>query len=71
MWFMLMAWYSLYLLYLGLPVMMETPPEKKLGYVVVTIIVTILVMVVISMIAGMFLTTAHVGGVGVGAAPRF
>jgi hypothetical protein len=39
--------YSLYLLYLGLPILMKSPPEKALGYTVVVIIATIVVMVVI------------------------
>lgn len=34
--------YGLYLFYLGLPLLMETPKEKSLGYVIVVIIVTIL-----------------------------
>lgn len=56
--------YSLYLLYLGLPLMMETPPEKRLGYVAIVVIATIVVMFVVSLIAGLFLTAAHVGGMG-------
>ena len=44
---MLVALYSLYLFYLGLPVLMETPPDKTVGYVVVTILVSIVVSVVI------------------------
>lgn len=58
--------YSLYLLYLGLPVMMDTPPEKRVGYVVTVIIVSIVVMFLISMIAGLFLASAHVGRPGAG-----
>ncbi len=54
--------YSLYLLYLGLPVMMDTPPEKRMGYVAAVIVVSIVVMFIISWIAGMFLASAHVGG---------
>ena len=53
--------YALYLLYLGLPAMMDTPPEKRLGYVVVVIIVSIVVMFIVSLIAGLFLAPAHVG----------
>ncbi len=51
--------YSLYLLYLGLPVMMETPAEKRVGYVAVVVIASIVVMFLISVIAGMFLASAH------------
>jgi hypothetical protein len=57
--------YSLYVLYLGLPAMMDTPPEKKLGYVVTVIIASIVVMVVVSLIAGLVLSSAHVGRMGV------
>jgi hypothetical protein len=39
--------YSLYLFYLGLPLLMETPKEKAVGYVVVVIIVSIVMSVVI------------------------
>ena len=54
--------YSLYLLYLGLPAMMDTPPEKRIGYVAAVIIASIVVMFIVSWIAGMFLASAHVGG---------
>ena len=50
--------YNLYLLYLGLPMMMETPAEKKMAYFVVVIVVSIVVMFVVSFIAGMALATA-------------
>ena len=42
----LLALYSLYLLYLGLPVLMKSPPDKALGYTVVTCITVIVVSVV-------------------------
>ncbi len=58
--------YSLYLLFLGLPAMMDTPPEKRAGYVVVVIIVSIAVMFIISLIARMFVG-GHAGMMG----PRF
>lgn len=35
--------YSLYLLYLGLPVLMKSPADKAVGYTVVVVIVTIIV----------------------------
>jgi hypothetical protein len=53
--------YSLYLLYVGLPELMETPPDKRVGYVVAVIVVSIIVMIIISVVAGLFLTSAHVG----------
>jgi len=42
----LLGLYSLYLLYLGLPVLMKSPPDKALGYTVVTCITVIVVSVV-------------------------
>lgn len=50
--------YNLYLLYLGLPLMMETPPEKRMVYFVVVIVATIVIMFVVSFLAGLALTTA-------------
>jgi small-conductance mechanosensitive channel len=44
--------YGLYLLYLGLPVMMETPKDKLIGYFVVIIIVMIVLYFVVGAIAG-------------------
>lgn len=40
---MIASLYSLYLFYLGLPVLMETPKEKTVGYIIVIIIVSIIV----------------------------
>lgn len=48
----LAALYGLYLFYLGLPALMETPKEKSVGYVIVVIVVTIIVYVVIGTITG-------------------
>jgi Yip1 domain len=42
--------YSLYLLYLGLPILMKTPQDKVLGYFIVTLIVAIVVLGVIGAI---------------------
>lgn len=47
--------YSIYLLYLGLPVLMKSPKEKSLGYTIVVIIVNIIIMVIIGAIAGAFI----------------
>ncbi len=44
--------YGLYIMYLGLPVMMNTPKDKVVGYVIVTVIVTIVVYAVIGAIIG-------------------
>ncbi len=44
--------YGLYILYLGLPVMMETPKEKAIGYLIVAIIVMLIVNLNVGAIAG-------------------
>ena len=46
------AAYSVYLLYLGLPVTMKSPPEKAVGYTVVCIIVGIVLSWIVMAIAG-------------------
>jgi Yip1 domain len=48
--------YSLYLLYLGLPVLMKSPKEKALSYTAVVIIVGIIISVVIGVVAGRFIS---------------
>lgn len=48
---MLISLYSLYVLYLGLPIQMETPPEKSLGYFIATIVVCIIVFILIGIIS--------------------
>jgi hypothetical protein len=47
----LLSLYSLYLFYLGLPVLMETPKDKALGYFIVTILVSIVVFILIGAIS--------------------
>ncbi len=47
--------YSLYLLYLGLPVLMKTPREKAMGYTVVVILAAIILWMIVGAIAGVFL----------------
>lgn len=44
--------YGIYVLYLGLPILMATPDDKRPIYTVAIIIVVVIVMVVISVIAG-------------------
>jgi hypothetical protein len=56
--------YSLYLLYLGLPVLMKSPREKAMGYTVVAIICAIVIFWVIGAIGGMFLSLPTMGGIG-------
>ena len=45
--------YGLYLFYVGLPILMETPKEKVLGYFVVVIVVAVIVSVLIGVFAGL------------------
>jgi hypothetical protein len=44
--------YSFYLLFVGLPILMKTPEDKKVGYFVVTVILGIVVYFIISAIVG-------------------
>jgi hypothetical protein len=48
---MLLSLYSLYLFYLGLPILMETPKDKAMGYFIVTILVSIVVSILIRVIS--------------------
>lgn len=45
--------YGAYLMYLGLPKLMNAPEEKALGYTIVSIIVSIVVVVAIAAVLGM------------------
>jgi hypothetical protein len=47
--------YSLYLLYLGLPVLMKTPLEKAVTYTVVVVLAAIVLFMLTGLIAGRFL----------------
>ncbi|MDQ3223957.1 MAG: YIP1 family protein [Gemmatimonadota bacterium] len=57
----LLGLYSLYLLYLGLPVLMKTPREKAIGYTVVVIVAAIILSMVIGAIASVFLRMPGAG----------
>ncbi|MGA3084780.1 MAG: Yip1 family protein [Thermodesulfobacteriota bacterium] len=48
---MLLSLYSLYLLFLGLPILMDTPKDKAMGYCIVTIVVSIVVFILIGVIS--------------------
>lgn len=48
------AFYTLYLLYLGLPVLMKAPPEKAIAYTAVVVISTIAVMVIVGGVLALF-----------------
>ncbi len=49
---LLAALYGIYLFYLGLPSLMDTPKEKSLRYVIVVIVVTIVFNIAIGVIVG-------------------
>ena len=53
---MILGLYSLYLMYLGLPVLMKSPKEKAMGYTVVVILAAIVLFMVIGLAAGMFVS---------------
>jgi len=55
--------YGIYVLYLGLPILMGTPDDKRPVYTVAILVVVIIVMVVISAVAG---ALAWSGGAGPG-----
>jgi hypothetical protein len=44
--------YGLYIMYIGLPIVLKTPTDKVIGYVVVTLVVTFIVYFIFSVIAG-------------------
>jgi type III secretory pathway component EscS len=53
---MILGLYGLYLLYLGLPVLMESPQEKSLGYTITVIIAAIVIFMVIGVISRAFIS---------------
>jgi len=55
----LAAFYGLYLLYLGLPVLMRSPGDKAVGYTVVTVLCAIVMWIVIGSLSALV-----VGGLG-------
>jgi hypothetical protein len=57
------AIYAIYLYYLGVPVLMKTPQEKVIPYMVVSVVVIIIVSVVIGLILGLLGGAARVGGI--------
>jgi len=45
--------YSAYLMYLGLKIVKETPQDKLIGYVIVTVIIALVMFIVLASIVGM------------------
>jgi len=66
------ALYGLYLLYLGLPVLMRSPPDKSVGYTVVVVICAIVVAILVNVVTGLFVNVLGVrtGGLANLSAPR-
>ena len=54
--------YSIYLLYLGLPHTMKSPPDKAAGYTAVTVVVAIVLGWVIALVSGAIMGRAVLGG---------
>ena len=52
---LLAALYSIYLLYTGLPVLMQSPPDKALGYTAVTVLGGIVIGLVIGLATALFM----------------
>jgi hypothetical protein len=61
---LLVALYSLYVIYLGLPVLMKNPKEKTVVYMIVLILASIISGAVLSMVTSAF--TPSMGGMGMG-----
>ena len=59
----LIGLYGLYLLYIGLPPMMKTPPDKNTGYFVVSLLCVIGVFIVLSVALTAVLTTLLFAGI--------
>lgn len=61
---LLVALYSLYVMYLGLPVLMKNPKEKTIVYMVILIIASIIAGVVLSTVSRAFTPSMGMGGMG-------
>ncbi len=53
--------YGLYLLFIGLPELMDTPKDKAIGYVIVVIVVNVIVYFVVGVIAGAVFVAGKAG----------
>jgi hypothetical protein len=60
----LVAFYALYVMYLGLPVLMKNPKEKTIVYMVVLILASIIAGVVLSAVTSAFMPSMGMGGMG-------
>jgi hypothetical protein len=53
---MILGLYSLYLLYIGIPILMKAPKEKSLGYTVAVVIAAIIIFMIIGWISRAFIS---------------
>jgi hypothetical protein len=51
----LLGLYGIYLLYVGLPLLMRTPPDKALGYTAVVVLAAIVLSIVLAGVLGLFI----------------
>jgi hypothetical protein len=58
--------YSIYLLYLGLPVTMKSAPDKAAGYTAVSVIAAIILFWICALVVGGIIGSSMLGGYGVG-----
>jgi hypothetical protein len=62
--------YSFYLLFVGLPKLMKSPPDKSVGYVVVVIVLGIVISVVAAAIGGAVIGLGTIGAGGLTGGPQ-
>ena len=58
---LLASFYSIYLIYTGLPVLMRCPPEKAGAYTAVVVVCTILAMIVLGAVSSLFISRGPMG----------
>jgi len=58
---LLASFYSIYLIYTGLPVLMRCPPEKAGAYTAVVVVCTILAMIVLGAVSSLFINRGPMG----------
>jgi Yip1-like protein len=54
-WLGILGLYSLYLLYLGLPVLMKAPEDRAIAYTILVILAALVLFLVIGLVAGSFM----------------
>jgi Yip1 domain len=57
----LISLYNLYIFYLGLPVMMDTPKDKAMGYFIITIVISIIIFILIGTISSSLFGMGRMG----------